>query len=329
MLGMIRFGILGFGLHAEKRLVPAFHHTQSARLVALSRRDADKARAAARTHGIRLAFGSAEELCACQDVDAVVVATPNACHYADTLLALQYKKPVLCEKPMALNAAQCRRMIVAAQKAGALLGVAQVFRFANSIARFRERVAGGEIGRPLLARAEFCYPGEGHPRQWLYSREIAGGGVLADVGVHCIDVLRFVLNDEITQIGARARLDRPGGVDVVSSLLLEFSRGTLAVVQTSTRTAYRTALELVGDKGVLRSDNALSVDAPVRIERCHDGEIVDSERLSNADAFAVQLDAFARAVEGNEKFLCPGEEGLRNQLVLDTAYAAIDSAPAL
>src|SRR5512135_3488410 len=130
---MVRFGIAGFGLHAVKRLMPGFAQAQRCRVTALSRRDMNKARQSAQEYGIPLAFDSIEELCASPEVDAVLVATPNSSHLTDVLAAVRQGKPVLCEKPMALNAGECRQMIAAAKDAGVLLGVAQIFRFCRSL----------------------------------------------------------------------------------------------------------------------------------------------------------------------------------------------------
>jgi predicted dehydrogenase len=260
---MIRFGIAGFGLHAVRRLMPGFALAWNCKVVALSRRDANKAREAAAQYSIPHIFASTEELSRSSDVDALLVTTPNACHLQDVLIAVAARKPVLCEKPMGMNADECRRMVQAASRAGVLLGVAQVFRFAESTARFRERVAAGEIGRPIFARAEFSFPGSGHARAWLYDRSIAGGGAIADVGVHCIDTLRYILQDEPRRVTAVGRSDeKSGDVEAAAVLTLEFQRGTLATVLVSTRAQYRTPLEIVGDAGVLRADDALNVERP-------------------------------------------------------------------
>jgi 1,5-anhydro-D-fructose reductase (1,5-anhydro-D-mannitol-forming) len=254
-------------------------------------------------------------------VDAVLIATPNVCHLADALLALRHGKPVLCEKPMGMNATECGTMIEAARMAGLLLGVAQVYRFATSVLRVRERVAAGDIGRPLFARAELCFAGQTHPRSWMYDRAIAGGGALADVGVHCIDVLRFILQDEITGLQARA-LQRPNCRDVEAgaALLLQFRGGTLGVVMASSYTPYRTPLEIVGETASLRADPALSLQEPVNLELWRDGKMIETERLLNTGAFTHMLDAFAIAVERKQPFACPGEEGLKNQMIVDAAY---------
>jgi 1,5-anhydro-D-fructose reductase (1,5-anhydro-D-mannitol-forming) len=323
---MIRFGIAGFGLHAVRRLMPGFARAQNCKVVALSRRDAAKAREASERYAIPYVFDSTEELCRCPEVDAVFVATPNANHQADVITAVSEGKPVLCEKPMGMNAEECREMIEAAQRAGVLLGVAQIFRFEESTARFRARVARGDVGWPVFARAEFSFPGLGHARTWMSDRRIAGGGAIADVGVHCIDALRYILQDEVTRVDARTRRDENSGdVEASALMILELSRGTLATVLVSTRAHYRTPIEIVGHAGVLRADDALNVDKPIQIEYWREGKLVEEETVSNHLAYARQVDAFAAAVEGRAEFPVPGEEGLKNQLILDAAYRSAET----
>jgi 1,5-anhydro-D-fructose reductase (1,5-anhydro-D-mannitol-forming) len=323
---MIRFGIAGFGLHAVRRLMPGFALARNCKVVALSRRDSHKARESSAQYAIPHVFVSTEELCGCPEVDAVLVATPNACHLQDVLTAVAAGKPVLCEKPMGMDAEECRRMVEASRNAGVLLGVAQVFRFGESTARFRERIAAGDIGRPIFARAEFSYSGTGHARAWLYNRSIAGGGPIADVGVHCIDALRYILQDEPRRVSALGRPDEQSGdVEAAAVMTLEFQRGTLAAVLVSTRAHYRTPLEIVGDAGVLRADDALNVERPVRLELWRNGQRAAEETISNQLAYARQVDSFAAAVEGRELFPVRGQQGWQNQLILDAAYRSLSS----
>ncbi len=101
---MVRFGIAGFGLHAVRRLMPGFEKAKNCAVTALTRRDADRARESAREYGITHAFTSTADMCACPDVDAVFVATPDAMHLADVEAAARHGKPILVEKPMAMNA---------------------------------------------------------------------------------------------------------------------------------------------------------------------------------------------------------------------------------
>ena len=240
---MIRYGILGFGLHAVRRLMSGFALATNSRVTALSRRNMKQAEASAAEYKIPYAFDSAAALCRSPEIDAVFVATPDCSHIKDVLLAIESGKPVLCEKPMGMNAGECRQVVETARRAKLLLGVAQVFRFERSTASLRERVAVERVGRPVFVRSEFSYPFRTHPRKWLTDAKIAGGGPIADVGVHCIDALRYILSDEVVRVTASGMSDQDSGeVEAAAVLSLEFARGTLGSVLVSTRAEYRTPL---------------------------------------------------------------------------------------
>jgi len=259
-------------------------------------------------------------------VDAVFVATPNACHRDDVLLALRHGKPILCEKPMAMNAGECREMVEAAHQARLLLGVAQVFRFHETLAWMQARIATGSVGRVVFARSEFSYLGRNHPRAWIADQSLAGGGPIADVGVHCIDALRFVLQDEAVRVHARGISDTESGdVESAAVLSLLFRKGTLAMVMVSTRAQYRTPMEFVGEGGEIFADDALSVEHPIRVELRSNDQVIASEELSNHLSYARQVDAFAEALENNGQFPASGECGWQNQLVLDAAYRSMQT----
>jgi len=326
---MVRFGIAGFGLHAVRRLMPGFALARNCRVTALSRREIAKARSSAEEYKIPFAFDSIAEMSRSPEVDAVLVTTPNAMHFADVLTALEQGKPVLCEKPMGMNAAECRQMVESARKAKLLLGVAQVFRFEDSTARLRARIAAGQIGRPIFARSEFSYAANHHKRTWLTDPALAGGGPIADVGVHCVDALRYILQDEVVRVNARGLWDeRSGGVEAAALLSLEFSRGTLGAVLVSMRADYRTPMEFVGEQGVLRADDGLNVERPINLQLRRDGVTVENEVVSNQYAYARQVDMFAAAVRGEAAFPVPGEEGWQNQEILDAAFRSLKSGKA-
>jgi len=322
---MVRFGIAGFGLHAVKRLMPGFAKAKRCRVTALSRRSMAAARDSAAEYKIPLGFDSVAAMAASPEVDAVLVTTPNASHLVDVLAAIDAGKHVLCEKPMAMNADECRQMVEAARRRGVVFGVAHVFRFDESVLRFRELLKSGKIGKVIFARSEFSFLADpSHPRKWLYDSAIAGAGPIFDIGVHCIDTLRFVLNDEVTRVSASAASDeRSGDVESAASLTLEFSRGTIGTVLVSYRAAYRTPLELVGDSGVIRAEDALNVEHPIEIQLQREGKVVETATVSNQSVYALQVDAFADAVEGKSRFPIPGEEGWQNQEVLDAAMRSL------
>jgi len=322
---MVRFGIAGFGLHAVKRLMPGFAKATGCRVTALSRRSMGAARDSAAEYKIPAGFDSVAAMSASPEVDAVLVTTPNSSHLADVLAAIDAGKHVLCEKPLAMNSDECRKMVEAARRRGVIFGVAHVFRFNDSVRRFRELVTSGSIGNAIFARSEFSFLADpSHPRKWLYDASIAGAGPIFDIGVHCIDTLRFVLNDEVMRVSASAASDeRSGDVESAASLTLEFSRGTIGTVLVSYRAAYRTPLELIGDAGAVKAENALNVEHAIEIQFQRESGVVERTTVSNQAVYALQVDAFADAIEGKSKFPIPGEEGWQNQEVLDAAMRSL------
>jgi len=322
---MVRFGIVGFGLHAVKRMMPGFQRASHCRVVALSRRDLRQAQVSARQFQIEHAFASTADLCACADVDAVFVASPDALHCADVLTAVQHRKPVLCEKPMAMNPGEARTMVETARKVGVTLGVAHVMRFEESVKFIRDRIAAGAVGRPQVARADFFVPMLTSARTWVNDPKLAAGGPLSDIGVHCIDTLRFVLGDEVCAVSAGAHYDSHGVMEASAATVLEFGKGTVATVSVSARSPYQTFLEVAGETGVLSALYALTIERPVSVELRRGFEVVERREVSNAYAYAAQVDAFAAAIEEGRDFEVPGEEGLKNQLVLDAAFRSLKS----
>lgn len=226
---------------------------------------------------------------------------------------------------MAMNSAEAATMVQAARDAGVLLGVAHNMRFEHSVEWFRHKMSDSAIGQPLLARAMFVGPMLTSPRTWVNDPKLATGGPLADIGVHCIDTLRYVLGDEVESVSMQAQYDSRSALEASASGVLRFSRGTLAGVAVSGRGAYQTLLEVVGESGILSAVNALAVDDPVTLEMRRSAEIVERRQVANHDAYTLQLDAFAAAVEQGSPFLISGEDGLRNQLVLDAAFRSIKS----
>lgn len=322
---MIRFGIAGFGLHAVKRLMPGFALAKRCTVSALSRRDIQRARQSAAEFKIPHAFASVSELCACSDVDAVLVTTPDALHRDDVLESVRHGKPVLCEKPMAMNASEAREMVAAARAGGVMLGVAHVMRFHQSVKWFRDQVARRRFGNPVVARADFLAPLMSSERTWINDPKLATGGPIADIGVHCIDSLRFVLGDEVRTVTARAHYDSRWVVEASAAMVLELASGIIATVAVSARSPYQTFLEIAGETGVVSAINALNVEHPVTLEARAAFDLLETKTVSNNLSYADQVDAFAAAIEEGCDFEIPGEEGLKNQLILDAAFRSVKS----
>ncbi len=258
--------------------MPGFALAQNCRVTALSRRALDKAQESARQYNIPLAFDSAEEMCR---------SSGSRCR--------------------AGYHSQC--LPSGRRAAGSSLRQARVVREADGRARQRvprdgrsrsqRRAATGRSPGLPLRREHRLFAGacgcrsdrqdcfcalriflsrrDGTPRAWLHDSTVAGGGPIADVGVHCVDALRYILQDEVVRVCAQGQYG-PGSVESAAVIALEFSRGTLATVTVSFRAEYRTPFELVGETGVLRADNALTVERPIKLELRRAGSVVETER---------------------------------------------------
>jgi predicted dehydrogenase len=318
-----RYGILGFGHHAIKRLMPSFAKAGYSRVEGLWRRDLTKATENARTFSIPQVFRSAEELCQSPDIDAVFVVSPDALHLEHVLLALSHGKAVLCEKPLAMSVAEAEQMLAAAAKAGRPLGVAQNMRYNRSVELMQAWIREGRIGAPVVAHAQFCYESERSPRTWINDPELARGGPIGDVGIHCMDALTFVLDAQVTAVNTLAhRDDRSGEVESHAIVSLDFASGAMAAVTVSTRAAYRSLIEVTGESGVLVCEAALTVDHPAKVALYQGGRVAAEETVSNDDAFSRMLDSFALSLRGESEYRAGAEQGVRNQRVLDAAYAS-------
>ena len=317
----VRFAILGFGHHAIRRLLPAFSRSEQVVLTGMWRRDPVAAAKNCAEHKIAHCFASREELCASPDVDVVFITSPDAMHRDDMLLALRHGKAVLCEKPLAMNAGEAEEMAQAANAAHLLYGSGQNFRFNRSLEWMRDQIAAGRIGRPQLAHAQYCYLAGQAPRRWIADPTLACGGPIADVGVHCIDALRFVLGEEVRTVSTAAMKDRPTDrVESVASLQLEMTGGMFANVTVNARAPYRTLVEVVGSEGALIAENGLTVDRPVEVVLKQAGEVVETITVTNDDGYVRMLDCFAQAFRGAGTFPASGEDGVLNMRVLDAAY---------
>jgi 1,5-anhydro-D-fructose reductase (1,5-anhydro-D-mannitol-forming) len=317
----VRFAILGFGHHAVRRLLPAFLRSEHATLRGMWRRDQAAAAQNCVDHQIPHCFSTREELCSSPEIDVVFITSPDAMHRDDMLLVLSHGKAVLCEKPVAMNAAEAEEMNAAAKAAGVVFGVAQNFRYNRSLEWMREQIAEGRIGKPQLAHAQYAYPAQMAPRKWINDPSLACGGPIADVGVHCIDALRFVLGEDVVSISTVARKDdASGAVEAIASLQMEMTGGVYANVTASARALYRTVVEVTGSEGVLVAENGLTVDRPVQLVVRRAGELMETTTVENGDGYVRMLDSFAQAFRGGGSFAASGEDSVLNMRGLDAAY---------
>jgi predicted dehydrogenase len=320
---LFSWGLIGAGDIVRKRVAAALHACAGCELAAVSRARAELAEAFAREVGARRWHADWRGLVADPGVDGVYVATPVHLHAEQTIAAAEAGKHVLCEKPMAMDLAECDRMIAACRAAGVTLGVAYYRRFYPVVARAKQMIDSGEIGTPVFAQItafEPFAPRPGDPRSWLVELSQSGGGPMADFGCHRIEVLTHLLGPvrRVTSIVSTVLLLKRD-VEDTAVALLQFERGATGLVAVTHAAAERQdTLDLFGSRGSIRITALNSGNMIVRI----DGRADRAESHPPASNTHLPLvEDFIDSVRAGRAPAVDGEAGRSVAAIQDAVYA--------
>ena len=319
----IRYGFIGFGRFAENTMVPAILKSHNSDLTAIQKRSLDEAENKAAKLNIPMAFGSADELVSNPDIDAVYIASPTCEHAKDTITAAHAGKHVLVEKPMAMNSAEAKEMIKECKENNVKLMVAQMVRLSPVSKRIRELIQKGAAGKITYSKAEYFYDLRLSKRWWSRDMKIAGGGPTFDIGVHCLDTLRYILDDEVIEAkGMLSPIPTEEKTEMTGTMSLKFSKGIPGNIYTSFEVPYvRIFIEIIGEDGIISAEKFTLSNLTVKLNlsKGKDGNIDEtiSEEIIVPDIYETELTHFSNCILNNTEPDIPGEEGLKNQIVLD------------
>ncbi len=321
----VRWGVLGCAAIATRKVVPAMRRSERCDVLAIASRDHARAAASAADLGIPRSYGSYDELLADPDIEAVYIPLPNHLHAEWTLRAAASGKHVLCEKPLAMTAAEAQSMIDVCERSGVALMEAFMYRLHPLWQRVRALVDDGAIGELLTIQAFFSYRNIDPAN----IRNIAafGGGALMDIGCYPINVARWLFGGEPDDVLATVRRDARFGTDVLTSAVLDFG-GRHATFTCSTQIEDDQRVHLVGTEGRLVVEIPFNIppDRPTRIIRAAGGdppvapgiEIID---VPAADPYTVQGDAFSAAVRDGTPVPIPPADAVANLRVIERILA--------
>jgi predicted dehydrogenase len=197
MSKIINWGIIGCGDVTEKKSGPAFNKVKGSSLLAVMRRDGEKAKDYARRHNVPYWYDNADELIRNPKVDAVYIATPPGSHSEYAIQAMKAGKPVYVEKPMAAHYSECLEMIKISEQTGQPLFVAYYRRLLPGFMKVKELIDNGYIGNPLYFTIHYFAPHQPadyqQPLPWRVSPELSGGGYIYDLGSHQLDLIDYLL----------------------------------------------------------------------------------------------------------------------------------------
>jgi predicted dehydrogenase len=324
----IRWGIFGVAGIARKAMIPALHRSTTSDVVAIASRDLQRARDAARDHDIERAYGSYEELLQDPDIDAIYNPLPNHLHVPWSIRAAEAGKHVLCEKPIAMSAAEARLLLDVRDRTGVVIAEAFMVRTHPRWIAVRSLIRDGRIGELLHVGGHFSYfkrdPAD------VRSHVEYGGGALMDIGCYPINIARWMFDAEPLEVCALMERDPDMGIDRLGSALLRFPRGHCAFTFGGQMVPWQ-RMEFFGSTG--RIEVRLPFNTPpdfagaIIIDDGSDlrNETVGTIVVDAADHYVTQVDSFAAAVRGDSDVAVTLEDAIRNMSVIDALFLSEQS----
>jgi len=288
-------------------------------------RDQARAEALAHEFGARHAYSDWRALLADPEVDAVHVATPVYLHEEQVIAAAEAGKHVMCDKPMAMSSAECRRMIDACRSHGVHLQVSFLMRFGSIHQRLRREIAEGRFGAIVEARATIFKWMPYDDAAWRVIPEQGGGGPLMDVGAHTIDLVTYLVGPMDRVMALTANRASTWRVEDTVSVLMRARSGAHAVIGHSFRAkGGMQTLEINGTEATAYVGPSFE-DSSTTLLRMSDANGVRSETVPFENYYQLQVEHFADCLAGRATPIVTGEDGLANIAVIEAAYRSARS----
>ena len=322
----VRWGIISTAKIGMEKVIPAIQAASNCDVVAIASRSPGRATAAADHLGIPSSFDSYQDLLDAEDIDAVYIPLPNDQHAEWVMRAARAGKHVLCEKPLAMSAAQAAEMVQTCSEAGVLLMEAFMYRHHPTWVTTIDLVRSGAIGEVQAVHSWFSYFNDDPSN--IRNQTEHGGGALMDIGCYSINLSRLVFDDEPAAIEAIVKRDPVLGVDTVTSAVLAFPRGGQAVFTCSTRAEDSQGVHIIGTGGRIEIDIPFNIppllETRIRMTAGGDPPVEPAAEtivFPPANQYTIQAERFADAVlSGSPPFLAPSD-AIANMAVIDEILA--------
>jgi len=332
-MSKVRVGVIGCGSIAKYRHLPEYANHKNVEIVAVCDVVEDRVNEFAQKYDAK-AYTDYKELIKSGTVDAVSVCLPNYLHAPVSIEALEAGLHVLCEKPMATSQEEADAMISAAEKSGKKLMIGHNQRFVKSHQKAKQLIANGDIGKVYSFRTAFGHPGpEGWSvdgrESWFFEKEKAFIGAMGDLGVHKSDLLRYILGEEFTEVGAFVETNAKEGTDVDDNAVCVVKTESGIIGTLAASWAYKkedNSTVIYGEKGVLRLEDDPNFSL---VAQYANGEVVKYElgRIQSNEeggqSSSGVINEFVSAIVEDRQPLIDGAEGMKSLAVI---LAALESS---
>lgn len=327
-MSRVRWGVLGVARIAVMKVIPAMRRGARTDVIAIASRNRVRAVEAAESLGIPKSYGAYEDLIADPEIDAVYIPLPNHLHVPWTIRAAEAGKHVLCEKPIALSAADARALVDVRDRTGVLIQEAFMVRTHPQWLEAAALVREGRIGELRSMLGYFSYFND-DPRNIRNIPEF-GGGALMDIGCYLINTGRFMFGCEPERVAGTVDRDPALGVDRLTSMLLDFGGGHLAGT-CATQVVPWQRMQILGSSG--RIEIEIPFNAPpdrpcrIRVDRAGDlaGAGMETMEFPVCDQYTIQADLFSEAVQRGRPAPVPLEDAVANMACLEAVFRSADS----
>jgi xylose dehydrogenase (NAD/NADP) len=309
------WGILGPGFIATRAVIPAIQKVSNSHVLAVASTNEERSREVALRFDIERSYSDYQTLLDDPDVDVVYIALPNHLHREWTIRAAEAGKHVLCEKPLAISAAECDEMIAACQQANVLLMEAVMYRFHPRMLHLKQMLVARELGdiRFLHTAFSFNFDAPGNYRAYRHF----GGGALLDIGSYCVNSARWLIGSEPDSSKAVISYCHET-IDLNTSAVLCFGKDVSAHIQCSFDAAEHQTIEVVGTTGAVTAPVAFTAwREDTTILLIQRGSAFELKEFAPADPYQLMVEHFTSCVMQKTPLLYPPEDGWATLRVLD------------
>jgi D-xylose 1-dehydrogenase (NADP+, D-xylono-1,5-lactone-forming) len=331
MVDVLRWGVLGTAGIARGQLIPAIHRSANGRVTAIASRDRSRAAELGNQFGIPTVHDTYSSLISDPLIDAIYIPLPNALHAEWAIQAAEAGKAVLCEKPLAISAAQARNVVDVFAARGVPLMEGFMYRFHPQNVRALELVANDRIGavREVHAHLSVDIMADFDPGNVRFSNRL-GGGSLLDMGCYAVDIVRRVFGATPATVIGWLDVDERLGVDVSAGALLGYGDGRLGVISSSFRAGGQGTYRMIGANGTIEAPRAF---IPGLGSRIAEGLIIavdtdgrrDEQIFEPTDHYQLMVEAFAASVLSRKPAPFTAEDAVSNLHILDAIIASARS----
>ena len=321
----IGYAVVGLGSIAEVAVLPAFRKSKKSRVVALVSHDLGRAKEMGKKFGVKdcYAYDDYDRCLRQPGVDAVFIASVNGAHVEQTIRAVAAGKHVLCEKPMANSVEDCRRMVEACRAHQVRLMIAYRKYFEPGSVALKKLVNSGKLGRLrhiFSTYTEIVDPVKA--KNWQLNPQLAGGGSLMDIGIYCVNNMRWLAGTSPIDATATAWTDDPerfSGVEDSIAFRLTHPDGLVCQGTSSYSAQAASFVQVHGDKGWAALNPAFAFEEERRFFGKIQGRWFE-QNFKVIDEFVLELDGFAKCVRQGRDPEPDGMEGLRDMATIEAIY---------